>query len=80
MDGYLLRVYVFVTETFVGSAVETDEALPFWCPVDEIPYARMWADDEYWLPEVLAGRYVEGWFRFDGDEMLSSRLESRGSS
>lgn len=77
VDGYLLKVYVFLTETFDGTPVETDEALPFWCPVDEIPFSRMWADDEYWLPLVLSGRYVEGWFRFDGDTMLSSRLESR---
>ncbi|MFP4114553.1 MAG: 8-oxo-dGTP diphosphatase [Spirochaetota bacterium] len=78
-DGYRLTVYVFVSEVFEGNPVETDEALPFWAPVDEIPYESMWADDEHWLPLVLAGHYVEGRFTFRGDSMLSSRLEVRAS-
>lgn len=76
-DGYSLVVTVFTTERFSGSPVETDEAIPFWSPVEAIPYDTMWADDRLWLPEVLAGRYVEGWFVFDDDSMLSSSLEVR---
>jgi 8-oxo-dGTP diphosphatase len=77
MDGYSLTVYVFVTYDFDGTPVETDEANPFWTRLDAIPYQSMWADDAYWLPEVLAGRYVEGRFVFDDDSMLSSRLDVR---
>lgn len=77
LDGYRLTVYVFVSYDFDGVLVETDEAKPFWVPITAIPYAAMWADDAHWLPEVLAGRYVEGRFAFDGDSMLSSSLESR---
>ena len=81
-NGYTLTAYVFVTETFSGTPVETDEADPFWAPLDAIPYLSMWADDRYWLPEVLAGRYVDGRFVFDGDTMLWSHLSFReqGSS
>jgi len=34
----------------------------------------MWADDALWLPQVLAGSYVEGRFVFDGDSMLESEI------
>lgn len=76
-DGYSLTVYVYVTESFSGTATETDEAVPFWCETSEIPYASMWADDALWLPEVLAGRYVDGRFVFEGDSMISSELNVR---
>ena len=76
-SGYTLTAYVYVTETFSGTPVETDEADPFWAPLDAIPYVSMWADDRHWLPEVLAGRYVDGCFVFDGDSMVWSHLSFR---
>ncbi|MFW5784533.1 MAG: 8-oxo-dGTP diphosphatase [Spirochaetota bacterium] len=76
-NGFSLFVHVFTTFSFSGDLVETDEADPFWVLEHEIPYERMWADDAHWLPEVLAGRYVDGWFDFDGDAMLSSAVEIR---
>lgn len=74
-DGYSLTVYVFITDQWNGTPVETDEADPFWTRIDAIPYDQMWADDALWLPEVLAGRYVAGRFVFDGDNMLWSSLQ-----
>ncbi len=76
-DGYSLTVYVFVSERFAGAPQETDEAIPFWAPLNAIPYGRMWADDEHWLPVVLAGKYVEGRFVFDGDAMVYSDVTVR---
>ncbi|HKJ86348.1 MAG TPA: 8-oxo-dGTP diphosphatase [Spirochaetia bacterium] len=76
-DGYSLTVYVYVTERFSGTAAETEEANPFWCHISEIPYESMWADDAQWLPEVLADRYVDGRFVFEGDSMLSSEVNVR---
>lgn len=79
-DGYNLKVHVFLTNDFDGSLVETDEADPFWVDRREIPYDRMWADDATWLPLVLQERSVDGWFVFEDDGMLWSRVESRLSA
>lgn len=76
-DGYLLTVYVFLARAFSGEPVETEEAIPFWVALDAVPYDRMWADDEHWLPLVLDGAYVEGRFEFDGDSMLWKELRTR---
>ena len=73
-DGYSLEVDVFVTTQFHGTPTETEEADPFWVNVDAIPYDRMWADDQLWLPSVLAGRYVSGRFVFSDDQMLESEI------
>jgi len=37
----------------------------------------MWADDAYWIPWMLEGRPFRGLFCFEGDRMLSGRVEPR---
>lgn len=73
-DGLRLRVHPFVSEAHRGELHESDEATPFWQRVDDMPYARMWADDRLWLPHVLAGGRAYGHFHFDGDALLSHHL------
>jgi hypothetical protein len=53
-----------------GEARESDEALPLWTPLAEIPYDEMWVDDSIWLPWMLEGKRFAGRFLFDGDALL----------
>ena len=69
--------HVFVAENHEGTPHETDEAKPFWVPLDAIPYAAMWEDDRVWLPEILAGRPVRGDFLFESGKLLSHTLRER---
>jgi len=73
-DGYALHCAVFRAEGCAGEPVETEEAVPLWVRQDEIPFDRMWADDRYWLPGLLAGRAFRGYFEFEHDRMLSHRM------
>lgn len=75
-DGYSLHVELYRASGWTGELCETDEAKPFWCSTSEIPYGRMWADDEQWMPRLLAGEKFRGWFEFDGDRMEWFRMES----
>jgi len=74
VDGYSIDCHVFAAADASGTAVETDEAIPFWCPETAIPYQEMWFDDRLWLPLLLADQGFEGWFIFDGDLMLWHEL------
>ena len=74
-DGYSLFGYVFFTDSYEGRLIETDEAEPFLCSLDNIPYDKMWEDDILWLPDALAGNYVKGRFIFDSDKMLSKKID-----
>ena len=74
VDGLKLRGTVFLCRDFKGSLIETVEALPFWCPIEEIPWDSMWEDDRYWLPQALAGSCFTGRFIFDGDTMLDREI------
>ncbi len=73
-DGYSLHCHVFTADGCDGEAVETDEAVPRWTPLDAIPYDEMWRDDAVWLPRMLAGYGFRGRFVFDGDAMLDHEL------
>jgi 8-oxo-dGTP diphosphatase len=74
-DGYSLHGTIFFSDSYTGTPVETIEASPFWCQIDRIPYENMWADDRLWLPIVLSGKKFKGYFIFDGETMLSHKLD-----
>jgi len=70
VDGYSLRCHVFTASGHTGTLTETDEAAPFWCPEDDIPYGKMWSDDRIWLPLLLDAKPFHAAFIFDRDLML----------
>ena len=74
-DGYSLHCTVYRASGLEGELMETAEAKPFWVRTDQIPYDRMWADDEQWMPRLLSGEKFRGWFEFDGDRMEWSKME-----
>lgn len=75
VDGYALHCHVFSADDCEGEAHSTDEAIPQWTPLSEIPYGEMWADDALWLPLMLAGRApFNGRFVFDAEKMLDHEL------
>jgi 8-oxo-dGTP diphosphatase len=74
-DGLSIHGTVFAASGCEGVARETDEAAPLWTPLDAVPYAEMWADDELWLPHLFAGRRFDGRFLFEGDALLDHELE-----
>ncbi|MEL7448961.1 MAG: 8-oxo-dGTP diphosphatase [Pseudomonadota bacterium] len=75
VSGYGLRCHVYAAAGHTGTPVETDEAVPLWTPINEIPYDRMWADDRFWLPKLFEGRDFSGRFLFDDDTMLGYELD-----
>lgn len=74
LDNYSIDVQVFIATEFLGTPTETDEAIPLWFKLDDIPFNEMWADDQIWLPRILesglAGERVDGRFIFDDDRLL----------
>src|SRR3984957_4837450 len=75
LDGYSLFCTVFVASRFDGIPIETEEAVPLWFDIRQLPFAEMWEDDKLWLPQALEGKSFRGFFVFDGEQMLSNQLE-----
>ncbi len=78
-DGYSLHCVVFHAPDFSGEPRETDEAIPLWTPLDQIPYEEMWADDRHWLPLLIRGDHFHGYFEFDNERLLHRKIVVRGS-
>ncbi|MFH1295187.1 MAG: NUDIX domain-containing protein [bacterium] len=67
-------VVVYVVDEWVGEPHETDAIRPMWFDVTELPVARMWDDNKYWLPKVLAGECVNATFLFDESSKVCEHL------
>ena len=63
-----------MSEKYEGTLTETEEAEPFWCERDRIPYEKMWEDDKLWLEDALNGKKITGRFIFDEEKMISYKL------
>jgi len=71
------QVIVYLCDDWQGEPCETEEMAPKWFKLDQIPYDKMWRDDELWLPQVIEGKHVKGSFYFDEKyEIVDYRLSS----
>lgn len=71
VDPWHMYVHAYISEEWEGEPTESDEMQPQWYALADIPYADMWDDDEYWVPEVLAGKLVTGTFTFDEHDRMT---------
>lgn len=70
------QVIVFLATEWEGKPQESEEMLPKWFKIDEIPYEEMWQDDKFWLPKVLQGEKLYGEFLFtEGDLLLEHNIK-----
>ncbi|MCU1558897.1 MAG: hypothetical protein JWN09_2892, partial [Microbacteriaceae bacterium] len=58
------KSWAFVCREWEGEPRESDELVPGWFGVTDIPYGRMWDDAKYWLPDALGGLFVTATFEF----------------
>lgn len=73
-DGYSMHGHIFLATDYKGTPTNSDEAIPFWNPISQIPYEKMWEDDIEWLPHILTGRHFIASFLFDNDTMIEKEL------
>ena len=71
-----LEVHFYTCTKWEGEPMETEEILPRWFKIDEIPYDKMFADDIYWMPLMLAGKKFSGYCNFDEDwKIIDHKIE-----
>jgi len=71
------RVHIYLLEEWLREPQETEEMRPMWFHKTQIPYAKMWPDDPYWLPHILGGKYVGAKFSLgiDQNTIISQKVE-----
>lgn len=66
-------VHVYFTETWDYEPMESEEMKPEWFLPSELPFENMWADDIYWLPEVLKGNLLKAVFEFGEKDVVKKK-------
>lgn len=51
-----LRVYMYRTEMFHGNIRETEDMIPAWYPLNDLPYERMLESDVHWFLKAARGK------------------------
>ncbi|OGB74508.1 hypothetical protein A2V68_02755 [candidate division Kazan bacterium RBG_13_50_9] len=70
-------MHIFFIKRWTGEPKESEEMAPRWHKQNALPYNDMGVDDIHWLPQVLAGKRVEGEFYFDGDGEKLDKFQVR---
>ncbi|EDV27385.1 uncharacterized protein TRIADDRAFT_21035, partial [Trichoplax adhaerens] len=65
-DPVILQVHIFEIIKFSGQPLESEEMLPKWFNVNQIPFDNMWPDDKMWFPYLIEKKYFEGYILFEG--------------
>jgi len=66
-------VHVFLAKEWEGEPIESEEMMPKWFEINEIPFEEMWEDDKVWLPLILNGKKLKADFIFKEGETLSNQ-------
>ncbi len=71
------RVVIYKVDDFSGEPEETEEMMPTWFNINEIPWNEMWKGDDQWIPFVIEGKKVKGEIHFtdNGEALVSCVLE-----
>ena len=71
-----LVFHLYMVNEWLGEPVESEEMIPFWFRIDNIPYDKMFSDDKYWFPLIIEGKKIKAYFNFDESwNILSSKIE-----
>ena len=64
------QVLVFISNSWKGEPIETEEMKPQWFDKDKLPFESMWPDDPFWLPLVLSGKKIKAKFTFGENDVI----------
>lgn len=68
------QVHLYLIREWEGEPIETEEMLPRWFKIQEIPFDEMWDDDRHWLPHVLEGKKLKAKFYFDKEDKIIKKI------
>lgn len=74
-----MQVTVFVAREWDGEPTETEEMLPQWFDINQIPYSGMWPDDPIWLPMILEDKKFQASFIFSDEAKIIDQLIEQAS-
>lgn len=71
---YNQQVHLYLVREWEGEPTETEEMLPQWFKIKDIPYNKMWDDDKYWMPYILEGKKLRAKFVFNKEDKIIEKV------
>ena len=73
-----VNMHLYVATKIRGIPKESNEMLPEWFSIDNLPWEEMFEDVKYWLPYLLQEKEIEGYFEYDKSwKMLKHVIEEQ---
>ena len=66
--------HLYTTTDWEGEPIETEEMSPQWFAQSDIPYSKMWPDDEIWMPLVLENKLFKGVVTIDDNKVTEQEI------
>ena len=60
-------IVAYLVNSWQGMLKETEAIKPMIFPANKLPVTKMWDDNQYWVPSVLAGKYIQATFTYGAD-------------
>jgi len=73
------NVHFYLCESWQGKLIESEEMKPRWFSIENIPYAKMWPDDKFWMPLALKDKKIIGRVLFGKDDEIIKNSIRAGS-
>lgn len=77
IDFSIFETYVYTFSEYSGNLSESEEMLPKWFKITEIPYDKMWEGDKIWFPIVLSGKTFDAKFTFEDRKLIECNIKMR---
>lgn len=77
IDFSIFETFVYTFSSFTGELSESEEMIPQWFKITEIPYDKMWEGDKIWFPIVLSGRMFDAKFTFEDKKLIECNIKMR---
>ncbi|MFZ3020301.1 MAG: 8-oxo-dGTP diphosphatase [Minisyncoccia bacterium] len=69
-------VHTYFCTEWEGELQESEEMMPKWFSITDIPFDEMWPDDPLWLPHVIDGKLLKASFTFgENDVVLENKVD-----
>lgn len=74
-------MHTYIVRNWKGEPVESNEMIPQWHSLREVPYNEMWKADSIWMEKILSGERVSAhvYFKIEGtpgkDKETFDRIE-----
>ena len=70
-------VHTYFVKEWEGNPKESEEMKPKWFRPKDIPFKKMWSDDIFWIPKVIAGKLLNARFLFgEKDKVLEKDVKA----